>query len=68
MDVIDTILKEIDFHLNGEMFRNKKPDLKNDRFYGMAMVITQTEALFLKNLLEDIKEDLCHQHQQNTNI
>lgn len=56
MDVINQILGEIDFHLNGEMFRNRKPNLKNDRFYGMTICVTQIEALFLKNLLEEIKE------------
>ena len=58
MNVIDKIIKEIDFHLNGEMFCNRKPNLKYDRFYGMTIVLTQTEALFLKNLLEDIKNTL----------
>jgi len=58
MNVIDKIINEIDFHLNGEMFCNRKPKLKYDRYYGMTIVLTQTEALFLKNLLEDYKNTL----------
>ena len=58
MDVMDKIIEEIDFHLNGEMFCNRKPNLKYDRFYGMTIVLTQTEALFLKNILQDIKNTL----------
>ena len=58
MNVIDKIINEIDFHLNGEMFCNRKPNLKYDRYYGMSIILTQTEALFLKNLLEDYKNTL----------
>lgn len=58
MNVIDKIIDEIDFHLNGEMFCNRKPNLKYDRYYGMSIILTQTEALFLKNLLEDYKNTL----------
>lgn len=58
MNMIDKIIDEIDFHLNGEMFCNRKPNLKYDRYYGMTIVLTQTEALFLKNLLEDYKNTL----------
>lgn len=58
MDVMDKIIEEIDFHLNGEMFCNRKPNLKYDRYYGMTIILTQTEALFLKNLLEDYKNTL----------
>ena len=58
MNMIDKIINEIDFHLNGEMFCNRKPNLKYDRYYGMTIILTQTEALFLKNLLEDYKNTL----------
>lgn len=58
MNVINKIIDEIDFHLNGEMFRNRKPNLKHDRYYGMTIILTQTEALFLKNLLEEYKKSL----------
>ena len=58
MNVIDKIIDKIDFHLNGEMFCDRKPNLKYDRYYGMTIILTQTEALFLKNLLEDYKNTL----------
>lgn len=58
MNVIDKIIDEIDFHLNGEMFCDRKPNLKYDKYYGMTIVLTQTEALFLKNILQDIKKIL----------
>lgn len=58
MDIIDQIIGQIDYLLNKkDMFYNRKPNLKEDRFYKTSVYLSQIEALFLKNLLEEIKEE-----------
>ena len=55
--MLDKIIEQIDSKLNSGFF----PDdlsIEDDRFYGTTIILSKQECLFLKNLLEDIKNSL----------
>ena len=55
--MLNKIIEQIDSKLNSGFF----PDdlsIEDDRFYATSIYLTKQECLFLKNLLEDIKNSL----------
>ncbi len=55
--MLNKIIKQIDSKLNSDFFPENL-SIEDDRFYGTTIVLTKQECLFLKNLLEDIKNSL----------
>lgn len=55
--MLDKIIEQIDSKLNDGFF----PDdlsIEDDRFYATSIYLTKQECLFLKNILEDIRNSL----------
>ena len=55
--MLNKIIEQIDFKLNGGFFPNNL-SIEDDRFYAVTINLTKQECLFLKNVLEDIKNSL----------
>ena len=55
--MLNKIIEQIDSKLNNGFFP-KDLSVEDDRFYATTICLTKQECLFLKNLLEDIKNTL----------
>ena len=55
--MLNKILEQIDSKLNDRFFPDNL-SIEEDRFYAASIYLTKQECLFLKNILEDIKNSL----------
>ena len=55
--MLEEILEQINFKLNNDFFP-KDLSIESDRFFSTGIYLTKLECLFLKNILEDIKNTL----------
>ena len=56
--MLNKIIEQIDSKLNNDDFFPKDLSIEGDRFYAITICLTKQECLFLKNILEDIKNSL----------
>ena len=55
--MLEKILEQINSKLNSDFFP-KDLSIEDDRLYGVTIILSKQECLFLKNILEDIRNSL----------